>query len=384
MGTLEEQTSWKEVPIFQPNGDLPVQVFLSIVEHEQFVGSGQIGFPEDAVLVENAMACLDKRRVRKKLMDEIGKQQTWLDFKSVMIKHFKQSDSLGQKAHLLQTLFKGSDENCHHYLIRVKHLSGIIRQASCECPAVSDQSDELTKVLFLAGLAQEDRDFSAPFIQGMELEAVADLINANLIGGQPFTDLTNQSHSKPKLTFPQLICESIVGCGEGQLTLAAICQTIAQNHPYFKGLSSRRWQTSVGQALRDQTEHFVEVPQENGESLWRVSETAEASLFKDTTRRSLQDENQGTSILPDMVEDMVDFVNEDFVLDQNVTIKEEHEEVPPVYNCEKCNFSAKRKATLVKHIRDNHDTRWVMFNFGANFVIFVLPLSNFFTRHIPW
>ena len=80
-----------------------------------------------------------------------------------------------------------------------------------------------------------------------------------------------------------------------------------------------------------------------------------------------------------MVEEMADFVNEDLVFDQDVTIKEElgSEEVPPLYNCEKCNFSAKRKATLIKHIRDNHDTRWVMFHFGAKFIILQIYLNQY-------
>ena len=154
-----------EVPTFRPNGDLPVQVFLSIFEHEHRGGS------DDRQMVDNALESLVG--VRKKQMDELRRQTSWPDFRKTMLKYFREEeDQLERKVGLLQRLFKGQGEDCHHYLIRVRYVAGLIKTSvACECPAVFVDVGEWTKVLFLAGLSREDK-VSGPNVWQYQLQFV--------------------------------------------------------------------------------------------------------------------------------------------------------------------------------------------------------------------
>ena len=156
---MMEEGRWpgSAIPSFRPHGDLPVQVFMSILEHEhQRQGSSRQ--TTDRVMVDAALECLTG--VRKKQMDELRRQSTWADFRQTMIKYFREEpDDLERKVGLLQSLFKGQDEDCHHYLIRVRHVAGLVKTSvACQCPSPAFVDvGEWTKVLFLAGLSRDDK-----------------------------------------------------------------------------------------------------------------------------------------------------------------------------------------------------------------------------------
>ena len=65
-------------------------------------------------------------------------------------------------------------------------------------------------------------------------------------------------------------------------------------------------------------------------------------------------------IFPAISATVDDHLMDDEISDPPVTIKEEEEfdggnvDEPP-YSCDRCHFSAKRRATLVKHVKENHE-----------------------------
>lgn len=78
-------------------------------------------------------------------------------------------------------------------------------------------------------------------------------------------------HSKPTLTFPQLIKEAISSSNKNQLTSEDIYSSIAMRHPYY---SSRKkvLKERIGNCLRSKNNHFffVNDPRVQGGKIWRI------------------------------------------------------------------------------------------------------------------
>ena len=92
--------------------------------------------------------------------------QSWQELKTHLIKALSRESSVDQNVQLLKSLTKGPSENCQHYLIRAKYVAGLLRSLSAE---------ECTKILFLAGLEDYERDFCDVNSVG-NLEVLAELL----------------------------------------------------------------------------------------------------------------------------------------------------------------------------------------------------------------
>ena len=181
------------------------------------------------------------------------------------------------------------------------------------------------------------------FVQTMELDTIAELINVNQSHGND--DVGNNS-SRPKLTIPQLICEAITTLSSvvsddavAALTPEDICASVEVSHPYFASASASL-KKSVIQHLNDRPDYFT--PLESGE--WGLVDGAERVIFPAAAIAATVDDHQ----------------MDDENSDPAATIKEEEDfdggniDEPP-YSCDRCHFSAKRRATLVKHVKENHE-----------------------------
>ena len=99
---------------------VPVEVVISIMEHEtSFLSS-------DKEKIRSAMLRLNIQDIGMANMDEIYKQETWLDFKSKLTEIFAREKTSRCKAILLKNLVKRVEEDCHHYIIRVRYIASLL------------------------------------------------------------------------------------------------------------------------------------------------------------------------------------------------------------------------------------------------------------------
>jgi len=289
---------------FSPNNaELPVQVFLSILEYEN--GGDEADTEEDPVQVEKALVHLDSNKIRKKQMEALRSQTSWRDFKALMSRYFaRDEEPLYNKVVLLQSLFKSPEENCHHYLIRVRYVAGLIRSSvSCECPTFLVDVEEWTRVLFMAGLDQKERNFcdintllEAP--QGkLDLEAVSDLINISQNPALASQVRSRQpSTTKPKKEVPsvdddsrplnQLVYEAIMNTEQKQMSLAEIVRCIF-SVPDPESALAQEGDTQLGGSnlvelcLLENPKVFsqVSVGETSQNTVWRAEAGADAYVY---------------------------------------------------------------------------------------------------------
>ena len=121
------------------NPSLPVQVFVSIIEHE----STTRGLDESST-ISFALDHLDSSNVQRS--DLVG-SDSWPRLKALLISQFggKQCRT-EEKLEQISSLTKSPAENCHHFLLKVKHLVSQVAGP-----------DEWTQLLFLLGLSYEER-----------------------------------------------------------------------------------------------------------------------------------------------------------------------------------------------------------------------------------
>jgi len=160
------------------SGNFPIQLFLSIMEHEANGKSDE----ELTSLVIQHLDVEDKQQLTDQLIKAC--QNTWTEVKSTLVNEFGCESSVQHKTQLLRSLAKGPGENCQHYLIRVRYVTSMIHSANpttCNCnAAAADTSlDEWTRVLFLAGLQDTERNF-CDLNNIPDLDMLAGLLNLNI------------------------------------------------------------------------------------------------------------------------------------------------------------------------------------------------------------
>ena len=108
----------KELVTFSSqNPCLPVELFLSIVEHESEF--------KDAVKL--AMSRIDPSSLDEHpVLSELEEGITWAGFKSLMEKTFHREPSHRDNVQLLRSLVKGDSEDNRHYLLRTQYVAGTI------------------------------------------------------------------------------------------------------------------------------------------------------------------------------------------------------------------------------------------------------------------
>ena len=156
----------KGVPFFSPSEEnhSMIEAHLAIMEHEASVKAWTQDKLAGTVLDTLLDTNLDKQ--------ELSRMKRWDDFKQFLISKYGQTYTVNQKFQLMQGLSKDSSEDCHHYLIKVKQLCKLLRPKHCYC----DNSDFI-RVLFLAGLQDEEREFVKNNL--VNLEMTAETLNLN-------------------------------------------------------------------------------------------------------------------------------------------------------------------------------------------------------------
>ena len=132
---------------FNPNRvDFPVEVFLTIMEHDLKHSS----VADDKEKIAFAMAHVDCD-----LPNMMGKMKTWEDFKARMNVIYGRNITTQTRVVLLKSLVMGEGENPFHFLIRASYVASVL---SMDCKCSSIDAAEMTKVLFMAGLSQDELD----------------------------------------------------------------------------------------------------------------------------------------------------------------------------------------------------------------------------------
>ena len=130
---------------FSPlNPTLPIQVFLSIVEHEGNTKG----------LSETDMVALAVRHLDVPPSSAFKSITQWPELKALLIKSYGHEEAVvgtEQKLVLLSSLSKGPTENCYHFLLKVKHAVAQIVGP-----------EEWTQLLFLLGLSYDERAMFDP------------------------------------------------------------------------------------------------------------------------------------------------------------------------------------------------------------------------------
>ena len=156
------------------NLSFPIELFLQCMEHDASVQK-----LEDSELIKYTISFIDRSDLNER---ELSKHHhTWANLKSFLIKELGSEVTLQQKVNLLKSLTKGPTENCQHYLIRAKYVASLLKASfsHCTCPPASLTNEECTKILFLAGLEDYEKEFCNVNKVG-NLEVLAELLNLNI------------------------------------------------------------------------------------------------------------------------------------------------------------------------------------------------------------
>ena len=138
---------------------LPLEAYISIIEYE--AKSRALNEPEKVSLALSHLA------PKEALLSDFEGVTLWSDLKSRLVDSFGELQySTQTKMDLISSLNKRPLENCHHFLIRCRHVANTVAHA-----------DEWTQLLFLLGLALEERSmFDATNLPTME--QICDTLNA--------------------------------------------------------------------------------------------------------------------------------------------------------------------------------------------------------------
>lgn len=155
MGTIESVADWGS-QLFRPsNSTYPVQVFISILEHK---AKGR-GLSTDADLIDFAVTQLDTTEIKEAKIKLFSQQASWENFKSVLLLAYNKEPLFEEKVDLFKSLAKGPNEDCYHYLIRIRYAASLIKESvSCQCDKASVDVDELAKILFMAGIESYEQN----------------------------------------------------------------------------------------------------------------------------------------------------------------------------------------------------------------------------------
>jgi len=152
----KEDEDWRSTLQFTAsNPSFPIEVFISIMDHEASVNRWS-----DNVVVDQVLSRMDFLTQSEK--DKIAHLGLWSNVKSYLILQYTHEPTLTEKIMLLKSLFKAPSEKYPHYLIRVKYAARkLMELAPCQC-ASAKASSELEKLLFFAGLDEFDWDIYDP------------------------------------------------------------------------------------------------------------------------------------------------------------------------------------------------------------------------------
>ena len=158
---------WCTCQKFSPQNKrhFPIQLFLTIMEHE-----GAVNQLSEGQMLSHALCHLDPDSSEEKA--QLEGQTSWDELKSNLIRLYDDRCQTSDKVDLLNSLAKGVEENCRHYLIRVRYVVSLM--LLCQCPL---SADAWTRVLFFTGLADDEKT-TFGVDNPSSLESLADLIDS--------------------------------------------------------------------------------------------------------------------------------------------------------------------------------------------------------------
>ena len=142
--------------LFSPSNSIyPVKVFISVLEHS----AKDRGLFDAADIIAYAISMLDTAEIPRAKIELLSHQVTWENFKSVLLLAYNKMPSLDEKVDLFRSLTKGANEDCYHYLIRVRYAADLIKNSvTCSCDKGSINVEDWAKILFMAGIEPYERN----------------------------------------------------------------------------------------------------------------------------------------------------------------------------------------------------------------------------------
>ena len=112
---------------------------------------------DDAEIVTHALSNIDASECIGTELDlNRLKSLAWADLKTHLVKLFHTKADTGDMVNLLGSLNKSPEENCFHYLLRVRYVVNLILESvPCLCTRSSDTWERL---LFFSGLPKAERN----------------------------------------------------------------------------------------------------------------------------------------------------------------------------------------------------------------------------------